>query len=206
MAKPTVAEVTPALKYFFKTLEKRSDALKDAKRLHELRYQPVPMDEVEQFVRTIKTQNIFINTVGMSGKRESTILAKAIFSLNKVVRIYYSMSFDDSQTGFIRVSTDVEDQTILIERLHGLRPKPELLYHSADQSRIIRYLTRWLLRRIDWNKTKLDNLELYKRFVEERQAEHEELLRQQIEGVVQEIRKDVAKDPAKTKRKTLNRA
>lgn len=202
MAKPTVAEVTPALKYFFKTLEKQSDTLKNAKLLNELRYQPVPMDEVEQFVRTIKTQNIFINTVGMNGKRESTILSKAIFSLNKVVRIYYSMSFDDSQTGFIRVSTDVEDQTIVIERLHGLRPKPELLYHSPNQSRIIRFITRWLLRRIDWGKTKLDNLELYKRFVEERQAEREELLRQQIEGVVLEIRQDVAKDPSKKKRRS----
>lgn len=183
----TQNDITPAVKFFFKSLERRSDALKNAERLTEIRYQDVPIDEVEQFFRTIKAQNIFINTVGVNGKRESTILAKAIFNLNQIVRVYYSISFDDTQSGFLRIRTDVENQTIVVERIHGLRPRPELLYQSADQLKIVRYMTRWLLRRIDWNKTKLNNLELYKQFVEARREEHEEQLREQIEGVVEEM-------------------
>lgn len=183
----TQMDITPAVKFFFKSLERRSDALKNAERLTEIRYQDVPIDEVEQFFRTIKAQNIFINTVGVNGKRESTILAKAIFNLNQIVRVYYSISFDDSQSGFLRIRPDVEHQTIVVERIHGLRPRPELLYQSADQLKIVRYMTRWLLRRIDWNKTKLSNLELYKQFVEVRQAEREEQIREQIEGVVEDI-------------------
>ncbi|WP_029936022.1 hypothetical protein [Thiomicrospira pelophila] len=183
----TQNDITPAVKFFFKSLERRSDALKNAERLTEIRYQDVPIDEVEQFFRTIKAQNIFINTVGVNGKRESTILAKAIFNLNQIVRVYYSISFDDTQSGFLRIRTDVENQTIVVERIHGLRPRPELLYQSADQLKIVRYMTRWLLRRIDWNKTKLNNLELYKQFVEARREEHEAQLREQIEGVVEEM-------------------
>ncbi|MBE0493293.1 MAG: hypothetical protein IBX48_03030 [Thiomicrospira sp.] len=183
----TQNDISPAVKFFFKSLERRSDALKNAERLTEIRYKEVPIDEVEQFFRSIKGQNIFINTVGVNGKRESTILAKAIFNLNQVVRVYYSISFDDSQSGFLRIRTDVENQTIAVERIHGLRPRPELLYQSADQLKIVRYMTRWLLRRIDWDKTKLNNLELYKQFVEARREEHEAQLREQIEGVVEEI-------------------
>ena len=183
----TQNDITPAVKFFFKSLERRSDALKNAERLTEIRYQDVPIDEVEQFFRTIKAQNIFINTVGVNGKRESTILAKAIFNLNQIVRVYYSISFDDTQSGFLRIRTDVENQTIVVERIHGLRPRPELLYQSADQLKIVRYMTRWLLRRIDWNKTKLNNLELYKQFVEARREQHEAQLREQIEGVVEEM-------------------
>lgn len=176
-----IAEISPSLQFFFKTLEKRSQALKNAEYLVEQRYREVPFDEVEQFFRAIKSQNIFINTVGVNGKRESTILGKAIFNLNKVVRVYYSVSFDDLQSGFVRVRPDVEAQTIVVERLHGTRPKPEVLYHSADECHVVRFMTRWLLRRIDWNKTKLDNLDLYKRFVEVQREEAEALIHAQIE-------------------------
>lgn len=183
-------EVSRGVRYFFRALEKRSDALKNAELLSELRYQEVPIDEVEQFFRTIKTQNIFINTVGINGKRESTILSKAIFNLNKVIRIFYSTSLDDQQSGFLRIRTDVEAQTIVVEAIHGLRPKPELMYHSPDQCHIIRYMTRWLLRRIDWNKTKLNNLDLYKQFVEVRRAEMEAQIQAQLEGEFDPLDKD----------------
>lgn len=173
--------LTPGVKYFFSSLETRSDLLKEAKRQETLRFQEVPIEQVEQFFRTIRTQNIFIKTVGLNGKQESTILAKAIFNLNKVIRIFYSMSLDDSQSGFVRIMPDVVNQTIVIEVLHGVRPKPEVLYHSPNQSRIIRFMTRWLLRRIDWRMTKLDNLDLYKQFVEERRLEIEEKIQEQIE-------------------------
>lgn len=173
--------LTPGVKYFFSSLETRSDLLKEAKRQEAQRFKEIPIDEVEQFFRTIRTQNIFIKTVGLNGKQESTILSKAIFNLNKVVRIFYSISLDDSQSGFVRIMPDVINQTIVIEVLHGLRPKPEVLYHSPNQASIIRFMTRWLLRRIDWKMTKLDNLDLYKQFVEERRLEMEERIQEQIE-------------------------
>lgn len=174
-------EITPGVRHFLRTLERRSESLKKVERMKKIRFKEVAFDEVEQFFRTIRTQNIFINTVGINGKHESTILAKAIFNLNKVVRIFYSVSLDDSQSGFLRIRTDVVEQTIVVEGIHGLRPTPELIYHSPDQYNVIRFMTRWLLRRIDWDKTKLDNLELYKNFIEVRREEMEEQIQAQIE-------------------------
>lgn len=166
-------DVTPAVKYFFKHLEKRSEQIQADLSYRSLESQAVPFEEVEGFFRQIMTQNIFIHTVGMNGKKESTILSKAIFSMNKVVRIYYSTSFDDVNSGFIRIRPDSHEQLIIVERLHGIRAKAERMYTSRDQCHVIRFMIRWLMRRIDWNKTKLSNLELYKRIVTERQQEVE---------------------------------
>lgn len=174
-------DITPALSYFFKSLERRSDSVRNANQLTQQRFKEVGFDEVEQFFRSLKTQNIFIHTVGVNGKAESTILSKAIYSMGRVVRVYYSSSFDDMQNGFILVTPDIELQTICVERMHGLRPKPEMLYHSSDQMKVIKYMTRWLLRRIDWKKTKLNNLDLYKLFVEARKKEEEARLQAQLE-------------------------
>ncbi|WP_194073979.1 hypothetical protein [Thiomicrorhabdus aquaedulcis] len=164
------------------------------------RLQEVPFDDVEVFLRQIMTQNIFIHTVGVNGKHESTILAKAVFSMNKVVRLYYSTSFDETQSGFIRIRPDVEQQLIVVERLHGYRSTPEILYASHEQAHVIRYVVRWLLRRIDWSKTKLTNLDLYKRYIEQEQEEYlakiaqEELARQEAE-VAQVIKKHAKQLP-----------
>ncbi len=165
--------MTPAVKYFFKHLEKKSAQIQEALEHEASLKQALPFDEVEVFFRELMTQNIFIHTVGMNGKHESTILAKAIFSMNKVVRVYYSTSFDENQTGFIRIRPDQHEQKIIVERLHGYRPKAETLYVSADECHVIRFMVRWLMRRIDWDKTKLANLDLYKRFQFERQQEVE---------------------------------
>lgn len=165
--------MTPAVKYFFKRLEKRSTQIQEALDYERSLKEPVLFDEVEIFFRQLMTQNIFIHTVGLNGKHESTILAKAVFSMNKVVRIYYSTSFDESDTGFLRIRPDVKEQKIIIERMHGYRPKPEMVYMSKDECHIIRFMVRWLMRRIDWDKTKLNNLDLYKKFVRERQEELE---------------------------------
>ncbi|WP_130536617.1 hypothetical protein [Thiomicrorhabdus indica] len=167
-------EVTPALKYFFAKLEKENSRYEsELERIEEESL--LPIDEIEAFVRALKTQNIFIHTVGLSGKRESTILSKAIFSLNKIIKIYYSTSFDEHDTGFIRVRSDLEERTIVVERLHGFRPKAETMYQSSDQCHVIRYLTKWLIQRIDWTKTKLSTLEIYSIYQavieEERQEE-----------------------------------
>ena len=164
--------ISPGLRYFFKKMEKKSAEIESLRLLAEENNKVVPFDEVEKFARALMTQNIFIHTVGVNGKHESTILAKAMFSINKVVRLYYSTSFDEYTQGYLRIRPDMNQQMILVERLHGYRPEPEVLYASMDECHVMRFFIGWLLRRIDWEKTKLDNLDLYKRFVE---VEREEL-------------------------------
>ena len=163
--------IPSSVKYFFQHLEKKSAQIQDAFEREEKYSQSLPFDEVEEFFRQLMTQNIFIHTVGMNGKHESTILAKAVFSMNKVVRIYYSTSFDEDKNGFIRIRPDKHEKTIIVERMHGYRPSSEVLYASRDECRIVKFMVRWLMRRIDWEKTKLNNLDLYKRFQVERQEE-----------------------------------
>jgi tRNA G10 N-methylase Trm11 len=169
--------LAPAVKYFFKHLERRSEQIKSGISEVSSLHKDIPFEEVEGFFRQIMTQNIFIHTVGLNGKHESTILAKAIFSMDKVVRVYYSTSFDEDNIGFIRVRPDSEEQLIIVERVHGLRVTSERIYVSRDQCHVVRFMVRWLMRRIDWDKTKLNNLELYKRVV----AQEQEELKRQIE-------------------------
>lgn len=166
--------VSPALRYFFKRLERKSDEIQRNIRFEESQKQTLPFDEIENFFRQLMTQNIFIHTVGLNGKHESTIFAKAAFSMNKVVRIYYSTSFDETKTGFLRIRPDKSERKIIVERMHGYRPSPEVIYMSADECHVIRFMVRWLMRRIDWSKTKLANLDLYKRFQQEQQQEIED--------------------------------
>lgn len=166
--------VAPAVRYFFKRLEKRSEQIQQAIKAEAFSKQEVEFDKVEGFFRQIMTQNIFIHTVGLNGKHESTILSKAIFSMNSVVRLYYSTSFDENNSGFIRVRPDADMQAIVVERLHGYRPTAEVLYVGKQQCHVIRFMVRWLIRRVDWDKTKLNNLDLYKRFLEDQQLKLEE--------------------------------
>lgn len=166
--------IGPAIKYFFRRLEKRSAEIEQELKSEAESRQEIEFEEVEGFFRQIMTQNIFIHTVGLNGKHESTILSKAIFSMNRVVRVYYSTSFDEEQSGFIRIKPVAKEQKIVVERLHGYRPRGELMYASGDQNHVIRFMIRWLLRRIDWDKTRLANLDLYKRFLAQQQAEIEE--------------------------------
>jgi len=191
-------KVSPGVKYFLKHLERRSEALEKVVSAESNAYQDLPFEEVEGFFRRIMTQNIFIHTVGMNGRPESTILSKATFSMNRVVRIYYSTSFDDNETGFIRIQPNKAKQLIIVERLHGMRPKSEILYQSRDECHVIRFMTRWLLRRIDWNKTHLRNLDLYKQFHEQEKQEELERL-QAIEAKRIEEQMAMAADLLKAK-------
>uniref|UniRef100_Q31IT8 Uncharacterized protein n=1 Tax=Hydrogenovibrio crunogenus (strain DSM 25203 / XCL-2) TaxID=317025 RepID=Q31IT8_HYDCU len=176
------SEITPALQYFFKKLERKSEEVRQHKLATEDKKEIVPFDEVERFARAIMTQNIFIHTVGVNGKPESTILTKAMFSINKVVRLYYSTSLDEDRQGYLRIHPDRKKQLIVVERLHGFRPKPEILYASLDECHVIRFFVGWLLRRIDWEKTKIDNLDLYKKFVDlERKALEEAIAAEEAE-------------------------
>lgn len=172
--------MTPALKHFFRVLERKSNSLDEERRILLKSLEEVDFDEIEQFFRALKSQNIFIYTVGSSGKSVSMLLEKAVFSLNRVIRIYYSTSFDEVEQGYVRVQADLESRLILVERMHGYRPVPELLYASHDECHVIRFMVRWLLRRIDWSKTKLENLELYKRYVENQREEIELALAEEL--------------------------
>lgn len=165
--------ISPSLKYFFKHLEKRSEQIRAEVEAYKVNHDDVPFEEVESFFRRIMTQNIFIFTVGLSGRPESTILNKAIFNMNRVVRIYYSTSFDDNESGYIRIRPDRELQLIIVERMHGIRPAAEVMYQSHDECHVIRFIVRWLLRRIDWKKTHLRNLELYKAYLDQERQELE---------------------------------
>lgn len=193
--------VGPAVKYFFKRLEKRSAQIQNEITIAKSSRQEIPFDEVEGFFRQIMTQNIFIHTVGLNGKHESTILSKAVFSMNKVVRLYYSTSFDEEQSGFIRVRPSVNEQTIIVERMHGFRPQAELMYASKDECHVIRFLIRWLLRRIDWDKTRLANLDLYKRFLEQQQAE----IQEQIEAAAAQKEEEELRRALEKHQKGFNR-
>jgi tRNA G10 N-methylase Trm11 len=172
--------LAPAVKYFFKHLEKRSEQIQSGISKVSSLHKEIPFEEVEGFFRQIMTQNIFIHTVGLNGKHESTILAKAVFSMDKVVRVYYSTSFDEENIGFIRVRPDSEEQLIIVERVHGLRALSERIYASHDQCHVVRFMVRWLMRRIDWDKTKLNNLDLYKRVVAQEQEELKRKIEEQI--------------------------
>ena len=174
-------EVTRGLRYFFKKLEKRSDELAEQALLESEKHQEVPFDEVEHFIRSLMTQNIFIHTVGVNGKHESLLLGKAMFNINRVVRIHYSTSFDEANQGYLRVRPDKDEQLIVVERLHGNRPKPELLYASVNECHVMRFLTNWLLRRIDWSKTKIENLDMYRVIREIEQKEYEEKIAAELE-------------------------
>ena len=165
--------ISPSARYFIKLLEKRSLEIQKELASKSLAAQEISFEEIDLFFKQIMSQNIFIYTVGQNGKQESTILAKAIFSMSQVIRIFYSTSFDDEQSGFIRIRADRALQLIIVERMHGVRPQPEVLYSSLDQCHVIRFLIRWIMRRVDWSKTKLANLELYRRYHQELQEEAE---------------------------------
>ena len=173
--------MSKGLRYFFKRLEKKSNLLdlREEKRAEQV--QEVCFDEVEKFSRSLMTQNIFIHTVGINGKHESTILAKAMFSINKVVRLYYSTTLDEEGQGYLRLRADNLQQLILVERLHGARPKPEVIYASLDEFHVIRFFANWIIKRIDWEKTRINHLDLYKELLDVEQEEHEERVAKELE-------------------------
>ena len=174
-------ELSQGTRYLFQHMEKIEQQNEIARQEIVRATQDLNFSEVEKFFRQIKTQNIFIFTVGLNGKQESTILSKAIFSMNRVVKVYYSTSFDESKSGYVRIFPDREQQVIKVERMHGYRPKPELLYQSPDECHIIRWMIKWMLPRFDWSKTKLVNLDLYRLFNDERERKRKQVLLEEME-------------------------
>ncbi len=172
--------ISKGLKYFLQRLETASEQAALNAQKNNFIDKEVPFYQVEKFSRAIMTQNIFIRTIGINGKVESTILSKAMFSISKVVRLYYSTSLDLSNQGYLRLRPDMQQQLIIIERLHGLNAKPELLYANLDEMNIIRFFANWILKRIDWDKTKINHLELYNNMKEIEKIEHEEKIAQEL--------------------------
>lgn len=175
--------MSKGLRYFFKKLEKKSGQLESEKNSYAEQTKEVPFDEIERFSRALMTQNIFIYTVGINCKKESTILTKAMFSINKVVRLYYSTTLDVLGQGYIRLRTDNDKQLIVVERLHGFRPEPEVIYASLDEGHVMRFFTNWILKRIDWKKTRVSHLDLYKELQKIEQEEQEEKIIKELARV-----------------------
>jgi hypothetical protein len=177
----TKMALNESARYFFRKLERKYHQRLEAQKKIDYENREVVVDDLMDFFRSVATQNIFIYTVGVGGKKESTILSKAVFSMTKEVKVYYSTSFNYAETGFIRVRIDKPTREILIERMHGYRPVPEVLYHSKRQWHVIRFMCDWFLQRIDWSKTKVENLDMYMALLDERQKVLEEKIALQEE-------------------------
>ena len=164
--------------YFLRQLERAEDrylvarhaAGKDAR-------QEVPFDLVELFVRRLRQQNIFVYVEGPNGKPESLLVSKVFFSMNRVVRLYTSISLHDEHYRFLRIRPHRQRHAIVVERIPGPHAQPEIIYQHRDQRHVIRWIVRWIVRHMDWTKTKLRNLDIYKLFVAERQRQLEQQLK-----------------------------
>ncbi|AHF02176.1 hypothetical protein THIAE_01000 [Thiomicrospira aerophila AL3] len=164
---------SPAIDAFFERLIHREQAVRRMEMVAEAVHPRLDSTEIVHFFRILKGQNIFIQTIGLTGKLESNILSNVVYNFNDEIRLYYSQSLDDSMSGFIRVCPDIAQSVIAVDNIYG-EPLSQLrLYQSPDQKAILKYMIRWLLKRIDWNKTRLDNIDLYHIFLERKQAEAE---------------------------------
>ncbi len=173
---------SPAIDAFFEKLIHREQAVRRMEQVVDGLKPQLDASEIVHFFRVLKGQNIFIQAIGLTGKLESNILSNVIYNFNDEVRLYYSQSLDETQSGFIRVSPDLVAGVIAVDNIYG-EPLTQLrLYQSLDQKAILKYMIRWLLKRIDWQKTRLDNVDLYHIFIERKQAEAEaEMARLQAE-------------------------
>lgn len=173
---------SPAIDAFFAKLIHREQAVRRMEAFADALRPQINADEIVHFFRVLKGQNIFIQTIGLTGKLESNILSNVIYNFNDEVRLYYSQSLDDSRSGFIRVCPDIDEGLIAVDNIYGDPLSQYRLYQSPDQKAILKYMIRWLLKRIDWQKTRLDNIDLYHVFRERKQAEAEaEVARLQAE-------------------------
>jgi len=174
----------PALFYFLRRLERAEDQYLTRSFAESLKTQhDVPFELVELFVRRVRQQNIFVRVLGPSGKKESLLLNKVIFSMNKVVRIYCSFSLRDEENSYLRMYPNRRKGVITVERLAGAWDAPQVVFEHHDQCHAIRFITNWVVARLDWQKTKLHNLDIYKLFVQTRQQQ----LAQQLKSLNEEV-------------------
>ncbi len=169
----------PALFYFLRRLERAEDqyltrSFAEAVKTHH----DVPFELVELFIRRIRQQNIFVRITGPNGKYESLLLNKVLFSMSKVVRLYCSVSLRDEENVYLRMYPNTRKGLITVEKIEGQQRQPKVIFEHHDQCHMIRFLTNWIVSRLDWKKTKLRNLDIYKLFVQTRQEQLEQKLKQ----------------------------
>ncbi|WP_294948371.1 hypothetical protein [Sulfurivirga sp.] len=176
--KQEVPEEQPALFYLMRRLERAEDQhLARTFSSYHRTHHEVDTHLLELFIRRIRQQNIFVRIMGPNGKRESLLLSKVLFSMSKVIRLYCSLSVRDEDNVYLRIFPDTRTGLIRVQRLRGGDVlMPEEVFAHADQCHIIRFITRWIVERVDWQKTKLRNLDIYKLFVQTRQEQLEQKL------------------------------
>ncbi len=173
-----VAPEQPALFYFMRRLERAEDQYLTRRFAERIKtHHEVPFELVELFIRRIRQQNIFVYITGPNGKRESLLLNKVLFSMSKVVRLYCSLSLRDEENLYLRMYPDTRSGQILVERFGGAWSDRRVVFRHHDQCHAIRFLTNWIVERLDWQKTKLRNLDIYKLFVQTRQQQLEQQLK-----------------------------
>ncbi len=175
--KQEVPEEQPALFYLMRRLERAEDQyLARTFSSYHRTHHEVDTRLLELFIRRIRQQNIFVRIMGPNGKQESLLLSKVLFSMSRVIRLYCSLSVRDEDNVYLRIFPDTRTGLIRVQRLRGSVLAPEEVFAHADQCHIIRFITRWIVERVDWQKTKLRNLDIYKLFVQTRQEQLEQKL------------------------------
>lgn len=169
----------PALFYFLRRLERAEDQYLTQTFIEAYQtHHNVPFELVDHFVRRLRQQNIFVFARGPNGKPKSLLLTKILFSMNKVIRLYYSLSLREEDYTYLRIYPNSRTGKIAVERVRDRKEPPKVIYAHRDQYHIVRFLTNWIVARMDWKKTKLRNLDIYKLFVETRQRQLEQKLRE----------------------------
>lgn len=168
----------PALFYFMRLLERAEDRAMVQQFEEDERLHHVPFELVEQFMRQVRQQNLFVYITGTSGKRESLLIGKISFSMGGVVRLYESLSLREEESGYVRIYPDNRRGVIVVERLRGPLYVPKVIYQHRRECHIIRFIAHWIIDRIDWKKTRLRNLDLYKLFVRTRDERLQRQLRE----------------------------
>ncbi|SFR62639.1 hypothetical protein [Thiomicrospira sp. ALE5] len=173
---------SPAVEAFFEKLIHREQAVRRMEKFAASLQPDLDVDELVHFFRVLKSQEIFIQTIGLNGKLVPDVLSNIIYNFNDEVRLYYSQSLDLAEAGYIKICPDYADGLVVVENIYGDPLSRHRLYQSTDQKAVLKYMIRWLLKRIDWDKTRLNNMDLYKIFIERKQAEAEaEMARIQAE-------------------------
>ena len=168
----------PALFYFMRLLERAEDRAMVQQFEQEESHHYVPFELVEKFMRQVRQQNIFVFVPGWSGKAESLLITKVSFAMGGVVRLYEGVSVRDEDNSFLRIYPDPRSGKIVVERLRGPDFVPKQIYAHREQCHIIRLIAHWIIDRIDWEKTRLRNLDLYKLFVRTRNEQLQRKLKE----------------------------
>ncbi len=168
----------PQLFYFMRLLERAEDRHIVAQFKKEEAFHHVPFELVEKFMRQVRQQNLFVKVIGLSGKHESLLISKVSFSMGGMIRLYEGVSVREEETAYLRIYPCARRGKIIVERLRGPTYTPKEIYAHREECHIIRFIAHWIVDHMDWEKTKLRNLDLYKLFVRTRNEQLQRKLKQ----------------------------